>query len=70
MTNLFEVDWKDALNAGVSGVGVAVLAYFSSLANITTLDPKALFSVAVIAFVTSILKKFLSDDEGKLGGVL
>ena len=68
MSGLFEVNLKDALNSAVSAVIVAVLSYVGNLTSLTSIDGEQLLNLVVLTFVSSLVKKLASDEDGKFLG--
>lgn len=69
-SNLFNVNIKDITGAVISGVIVAVLGYIGSSADIFSLDWGAILNVAVLAMVSSLVKSFATNSDGKFGGII
>ncbi len=67
-STIFTVNWKDVGGAVVSGVIVAVLAYLSSVTDITSISAGQVLNVAVLAAIASLAKSFTTDSNGKLLG--
>lgn len=66
----FWVRVRPVVSAIISGALSAVLAYVANLADITQLDTKKIFSVAMIAVAASLLKNFSTTDTGHFVGAI
>lgn len=70
MSNIFTLNWKNVLGAVASAVIVAVLMYLASLTDIGQISGHAILNTSVFTAVASLLKAFLTDSSGKLGGAI
>lgn len=68
MSNIFSLNWRNVASAVVSGVLAAVIGYLSTLTNILSINVEQVISLAVIAALSSLLKAFSSDTDGKFLG--
>ena len=66
---MFKVNGKDLLSAVLSATIVAVLTYLSTVVDIFNVDYREILNIAFLTAVTSLLKSFSTDNEGRfLGG--
>ena len=67
-SELFELNWKDTLKGMIIAVGTPLLYYAQeAIPALTDLNPFA--KIALSAFVTYLIKNFLSDEKGRVFGI-
>lgn len=74
-SKLYRIDAHDLVKGVVTAVLTAVVAYLGTILNVPgfdlmTFDWAALLNVALAAGAGYVLKNFLSDEDGRVGGVL
>lgn len=74
-STLFSLNLRDAFHGLVIAVGATVFAHLASVFSnptfaFTSFDWNELVKVAIASGIAYLGKKFLSDEEGKLGGVI
>ena len=71
MSNLFKLSWRDFVKGVVLAVAASVLVVVQgALTSNTAIDWSMVLKVAEGAFVSYIMKNFLTDESGKLLGKL
>jgi len=75
MTDIFTVGWRDFLDGAITAVLAGIVTHLSPLVTSadftwTSLDWNTLSGVVVTTFLAYLSTKFLSNKEGKFGGVL
>lgn len=67
-SELFELNWRDTLKGMIIAVGTPLLYYVQEvIPGLTNLEP--IVKIALSAFVTYLIKNFLSDDKGRVFGI-
>ena len=74
-SNLFRLDWLDAGRGIAVAVLAAVLTYIVGALNtpgfeFSSIDWAYIVKIALTSGISYLVKNFLSDESGRLGGVL
>ena len=70
MSKLFSLEKNDFIKGGVMFIGSAVVAALIEMLQNGTFDIKTVGNIALVSFLTYILKQISTDENGKIGGVL
>jgi len=71
MSDLFKLDWKDAVKGVVMAVLASVLVFVQqSVASSAPIDWSQIWQIGWAAGLGYILKNFFTDEDGKLMGKL
>lgn len=69
-SNFLTLNFKDIYSAVISAVIVAVLGYIVSVTSIYSVDFSKLLDIALMTAVTSLLKSFLTTEDGSFAGLV
>lgn len=69
MSGIFKLGWRDLVKGAIVSVVTSVLSMvLGALNKGETLDGKKIVIVALSTFIAYLLKQFVTDENGKLGG--
>lgn len=69
MSNLFKINWSDFWRGLLLAVIVAILGFLSEFFKVPVLDSTGVLGATIIAFVSYLLKNFITDKNGRLLGL-
>jgi multisubunit Na+/H+ antiporter MnhE subunit len=70
MNGIFSLNWKNVLSATIFSVIVSLLMYVLNLGDIYLVKLHEAINIVVITFCSSLLKAMVTDNDGKLLGVI